>query len=166
MRALRIIIFIALIPIFSNFQCYEDWEMTQYTPIIMAKSDLPASIFVQPAREFENPGKIYLFNNYVFIVDIYTGVHIINNTNPETPDKIGFIHISGVVDIAIKNNVLFADNAIDLVAIDLSNYPEIEVIDRIPDVFPELTPPDLQVIPSVYASWNRAENTVIVGWIK
>ena len=66
--------------------------------------------------------------------------------------------------MAIRNNVLFADNAIDLVSLDISQYPEITILDRVEDVFPEATPPDLDWIPWQYSKGNRPANTVIVAW--
>jgi hypothetical protein len=145
------------------------WEPrieTHYEPILIKKSDLRASIHMQPVKEFTNTGKIYLYESNIYIVDLYTGIHVIDNSNPQAPVKNGFIYIPGVVDMAIRNNILYADNAIDLVAINLENYPQISVIDRIEDVFPEHTPPDLTWIPRNYTPYHRPVNTVITGWVK
>lgn len=137
---------------------------TAYTPYLIAKEDLANSVFMQAAREFENPGKIYLYGNKIYIVDLFRGVHVIDNQNRLAPVKTGFIHIPGVKDIAIKDSVLYADNAIDLVAIDIRAYPVISVIDRVELVFPEPLPPDLTFIPHRYSRQNRPDNTVLVGW--
>jgi hypothetical protein len=145
------------------------WEpriVSHYEPILLKKPELQSSIFMQPAREFTNTGKIYLYSDKIFMVDLYTGIHIIDNSNPQSPQKTGFIYIPGVVDMAIRNNILYADNAVDLVAINLENYPQILVIDRVEDIFPEHTPPDLTYIPYQYTPRHRPLNTVIVGWVK
>lgn len=144
----------------------DDRDQTAYTPVLMKKSELPASISMQPAREFESPGKIYIYGNNIYIVDLFKGIHIIDNYDPASPQKTGFLYIPGVMDIAIRNNVLYADNSIDLVSIDISNYPAIAVLDRVAGIFPEPTPPDMEWIPWSYAANNRPENTVIVAWIK
>ncbi len=144
----------------------DDRDQTAYHPILMNKSDLPNSIFNQAPRDFENPGKIYLYENMIYIVDLFTGIHVIDNTNPSDPQKTGFIYIPGVMDLAIKNKVLFADNSIDLVSINIGNYPQIEVLDRKEGVFPEPTPPDLEWIPWSYSAHRRPEGTVIVAWVK
>lgn len=144
----------------------DDRDQTAYVPVIMKKSDLLNSVFMQDAREFETPGKIYIYENMIFIVDLYKGIHIIDNQDPSNPHKIGFLYIPGVMDLAIRNNVLFADNSIDLVSIDINSYPEIQILDRVTEVFPEPTPPDLLWIPWAYSSNRRPENTVIVAWVK
>jgi hypothetical protein len=70
------------------------------------------------------------------------------------------------MDLAIRNDVLYADNSIDLVSIDISSYPQISILDRLAEVFPEPTPPDLEWIPWSYSAHRRPENTVIVAWVK
>jgi hypothetical protein len=139
---------------------------TAYTPILLKKDDLPKSVFFKEAQDFENPGKIYLYGSGIYIVDSYKGIHVIDNQDKANPTKTGFIHIPGVMDVAIRDEVLYADNAVDLVAINLRNYPEISVISRAGDVFPELLPPDLNGMPSRFQPSNRPKNTVIVGWYK
>jgi hypothetical protein len=162
----KIIIFL-LLPLLMGFSVEpNERDLTDYSPILMKKSDLLTSIFMEQAREFVNPGKIYMYGQQIYIVDLYTGIHVIDNQVPENPQKTGFIHIPGTVDLAIKNNVLYADNAIDLVAIDLANYPVINIIDRVAAIFPEHTPPDLEWIPYAYSAHSRPDDTVIVGWVK
>lgn len=165
MKMLQKILFFAFIPLFMGIS-FEPEDPTQYRPVLMKKSDLPASVFFQSVRDFENPGKIYLYHDRIFIVDLFRGIHVINNQDPRQPHKTGFIHLPGVMDLAIQNNVLFADNAIDLVAVDLQHYPELTVIDRKTAVFPEPAPPDLHYIPGRFTAQNRPPETVIVGWVK
>jgi hypothetical protein len=68
--------------------------------------------------------------------------------------------------MAVKDNVLYVDNATDLVAItfDTTNWAGITVSKRIRDILPELSPPDYQYIPWEYTRTKRPKNTVIVGW--
>jgi hypothetical protein len=135
-----------------------------FQPVLLSRDDLHKSVFLQPVREYSNPGKIYLYQNNIYIVDTFKGIHVIDNSDPKTPTKIGFIHIPGCMDLSIRNNVLFADNAVDLVSIDLSNYPAITILNRINDVFPEPTPPGETTIPNEFTSRNRPANTIITGW--
>ena len=64
------------------------------------------------------------------------GVHIIDNTSPSHPVNLGFIEIPGNADIAIKNNILYADSYVDLVALDISDVNDIREVDRVKDIFP------------------------------
>ena len=62
-------------------------------------------------------------------------------TDPADPENMGFIEIPGNVDIAIKNNTLYADSYVDLVAIDISDIENPEEVNRVEDVFPYTLPP-------------------------
>lgn len=98
-----------------------------------------ARIFPQTAQLLRVPGKIYVKENILFVNELAEGVHIIDNTNPSQPELIGFIVIPGNVDIAIRENVLYADSQNDLVAIDITDPRNASEITRIEDMFPEET---------------------------
>lgn len=135
-----------------------------YVPVLMKRTELEKSIAVMEPRELSNPGKIYIKSDTLYIVEKYKGVHVILNSDPANPEIKHFIRIPGVVDVAVKGSVLFADNAVDLVSVDMSNLPEISVLDRKMEVFPELTPPDYTYVPYQFSQDYRPENTVIVEW--
>lgn len=154
--------------LFFFLSCYpEDYDVrSNFQPILMTRNQLEKSVLSQPPRDFINPGKIYTKGSYIFINEKYKGIHVINNQNPASPQKIGFISVPGSIDIAVKGNSLYADNAIDLVAIDITDINNISVTGREKNVFPELLPPDVNEIPRKYSSEKRIENTIIVGWEK
>ena len=54
-----------------------------------------------------------------------------------------FLHIDGCIDMAMKNNVIYADNAIDLIALKTTdNFASVQVTERIKNIFPEIESPD------------------------
>jgi hypothetical protein len=131
---------LALFPFFLQ-SCFKDKcerEITyiKTTPIYKTASEIRSGIDFQAPRLLEKPGKMYFYNDYIFINEQREGVHIINNTNPEAPANIGFIEIPGNVDIAIRNNILFADNYIDLLTININDVNNPQLINRNEDVFP------------------------------
>lgn len=141
---------------------------TVYTPIIMERESLERSISFHTPVPIADPAKIYYKDHFIFISERYKGVHVIDNADPQNPVNKGYIEVAGGVDMAIKSNTLYVDNAVDLVAIDLSKIAssKIEVTKRVKDNFPELSPPDGLSVPSKYLKANRPVNTVIVGWEK
>lgn len=139
---------------------------SEYKPIVMSRTQLVVSIKVLEAREINRPGKIYYKSGYIFMTEQYKGVHIIDNRDVTNPTNIAFIRVPGCVDIAAKNNTLYVDNAVDLVALDISNLDNIREVSRQIKVFPELPPPDLSYVPGRFSEGNRPQNSVIVGWEK
>ncbi len=75
-------------------------------------------------------GKIYAYKNYVFVNDVYRGFHILDNTDPSSPQNIGFIKLEGNNDISIKDDRLYADSYGDLVIMDISDIQNIKFAKR------------------------------------
>lgn len=136
-----------------------------YEPVIMERAKLESSIAFIESHPLQSAGKIYSFGKYILINEKYEGVHIFDNSDQRNPVKTGFIKIPGCIDIAVKEGILYADNAVDLVAIDFNELPAISLEKRVKGIFPELAAPDLGYVPHEYTAENRPENTVIVKWI-
>ena len=128
----------------------------KYIPVFMKRGDLEQSVsFQSGARAIENPGKIYYKAPYIYMNERYKGVHIINNSDPQNPVNESFIVAPGCIDMAVKGSILYMDNAVDLVAFDLSSK---QVSKRIRDVFPEPISPDNE-----YYNYYR-DDFILVGW--
>lgn len=140
---------------------YERVTYTANTPVYMPFNDFRASFRKTEARDSITPGKIYFKDNYLFINDPGKGIHVIDNSNPSSPQKIAFYEILGNVDMAIKGNILFADSYIDLLAIDITDVNNPQEVGRLKNVFPEIMPEGDIWYP--YACVDRSKG-VIVGW--
>lgn len=137
-----------------------------YRPVFMYRSHMESAVKMKEPRTMLDPGKIYLKDDYIFVNEKYRGIHVIDNSNPEDPQKTGFIHVDGCIDMAMKDDVLYADNAVDLIAIRLfDDMTGMEVTERIRNVFPELRSPDGYPIPWKMQE-ERPENSIIVRWEK
>jgi len=136
-------IFMLLAMIFILSGC-EDKYTEQYLslePVYMSYKDFREAVKVESTHLLEKPGKIYYKDNYLFINEIMKGIHVYNNTNPASPQYVGFIVIPGNVDMVIKGNIMYADSYIDLVGIDISNPATAKEVARLKSVFPYSVPP-------------------------
>ncbi|MDR2937732.1 MAG: hypothetical protein LBU92_02180 [Prevotellaceae bacterium] len=130
---------------------------TDYTPVYMKRSDLEQSVSFVAPRTLRNLGKIYLKGDTLYLGEKYEGIHVIDNSDPSNPRKLGFIVAPGCVDMAIKNNMLYADNAVDMVCIDLAQHKEVH---RERNVFPELVPPDGKE----FQHPDKTSDMIVVRW--
>jgi hypothetical protein len=132
-------IFAIFLLIFINYSCEDRITETRTfkanVPIYMTSDELKATIKITGVTSIENPGKIYFKDNYVFINEIKKGVHIFDNKDPRKPIEVAFIEIPSNVDIAIKGNILYADNLTDLIALDIKDLKNIKEVARISGVF-------------------------------
>jgi len=113
---------------------------TANAPVYLSYTELRSAVKMTTSREMNNPGKIYFKDQYIFINEKMEGVHVFDVSDPKNPQNKGFISIPGNVDIAIKDNILYADSYIDLVSIDVSSFTAIKEVGRIEKVFPYTLP--------------------------
>lgn len=170
-----ICIFIVLILIIlatPGLTCTPDLETTPpvdenlYKPVFITRDSLENSIKLNSNRQLLKTGKIYYKAPILFVVETFEGIHVFDNTDPKAPRRLGFITILGCVDLAVKGNLLYADNSVDLVVLNIPDIKNIKVVNRIRAVFPEPYPPNLNHIPSQYSRGDREPNQIIVKWEK
>ncbi|MBR8537967.1 hypothetical protein KDU71_20530 [Carboxylicivirga sediminis] len=135
-------LFIALTIGLSCFSCSDKIEETYLvnTPEYLSYEDLRASYTMKSAQSIYQPGKIYFKDQFIFINEYQKGIHIIDNSQPEQPQKLSFLEIPGNIDMAIKGTMLYADSYIDLVTLDISDINNVVEVDRDEDVFPYIIP--------------------------
>jgi hypothetical protein len=108
---------------------------TEYEPVYMAYEEFLEAARLEEARDLEEPGKIFLYNNYLFVNEVNKGIHIIDNQDPSSPQFIGFINIPANKDMAVRGDRLYADSANDLLVFDISDFNNPELLSRKADVF-------------------------------
>ena len=138
---------------------------SDYEPILADRSTLNTISFSVPIPII-NTGKIYSYKTYILINEIDKGYHIIDNSNPAQPLNIGFLSILASHNVAIQNDILYSDNANDLVSVNITDISKPVFVERTENIFPIQDPPDnLPLLPE-YDMNNRPTNTVIIEWRK
>lgn len=133
--------FLLLLPaLFTGCQdkFFEEYKIN--IPVYLSYEDLRNPVKQTANQELKDPGKIYFKDNYLFINENLKGIHIIDNSDPASPENIAFVEIPGNVDIAVKGNILFANSWVDLVVLDISDLNNIQEVNRINDIFPYALP--------------------------
>lgn len=115
-------------------------EYQSLEPVYLGYKEFRESVKVTGQQDLIKPGKIYVWGDYIFINELMKGVHVYNNTNPAVPAYVGFINIPGNVDMVVKNNILYADSYIDLVALDITDPAKATEVGRIKEIFPYSVP--------------------------
>lgn len=97
---------------------FPDGPVNGYRPVYGDSAEI-YSVVQENARELKEPGKIYVYGNLLLVNEKFGGIHVFNNADPSHPKNLYFISIPGNIDMAVKNNVLYADNYEDLVLIHI-----------------------------------------------
>ncbi len=131
---------------------------TNYSPVIITRAQLESSVFAQPEQTIYNSGKIYIKGNYMFITEVNKGFHVYNYSNAENPVKTAFINVPGATDLAIRNNIIYINQAVDLVTINYDQTTNTIIsTHRNRNVFPSKVAPNGQM-----AYPNRDE--IVIDW--
>jgi len=116
-------------------RCEVHNHFVYYEPVYTTLSDIRAGVKTTSPQPIEAIGKIYFKDNFLFINEPGEGIHVIDDTDKKNPTKKVFIEIPGNYDLAIKDNILYADSYIDLVALDISDLNNIQEVDREEGIF-------------------------------
>ncbi len=125
---------------FLGIMSFISTEKYTAAPAIYAQ-ELKRPITSGSTQPLKETGKIYIKDHLIFLNEFGKGIHVINNRNPYKPEIIAFLNIPGNVDIAIRDNILYADSYTDLVVIDIRDPKNIKEIKRIKNIFPDIPLP-------------------------
>lgn len=116
--------------------CRKSYTYSYYLPVYKTTAEVKSNIKSSAPQQVENPGKIVLRGNYIFLNEIDKGIHVIDNSNPASPRNVAFVNIPGNIDLAVKGNTLYADLYTDLVTLDITNPANVVVKKYNEGVFP------------------------------
>lgn len=119
----------------ENDRCQRTQEFVEFQPVYKRIEEMRVPAKYSAARELGVPGKIFYYKGYMLINEMNEGIHVIDNRNPSSPSAVGFIEIPGNIDMAVHDNILYADNYLDLVAINIVNPTAPFEVGRVNDVF-------------------------------
>ncbi|WP_435578878.1 LVIVD repeat-containing protein [Gilvibacter sp.] len=139
-------------------------EVLIATPVTTPIAEFRSSVGPGPVQQISESGKIYAYQEYVLVNDKYKGIHIIDNSDPANPAKIGFINVPGNVDMAVKNDILYVDSWLDLYVFDFTDPANPTLINRLEEVLPKRTPDFEGNIWEVNYNEFDPDSEVIVGW--
>ncbi|UII74724.1 hypothetical protein LV716_10645 [Flagellimonas sp. HMM57] len=154
-----------LVLIFSSCDNKDD-DYAEYLvarPLIISKAEFATSLSIEVPRPIDESGKVYTYQDYIFINDKSQGIHVIDNSNPQQPRKVSFIKIPGNVDISIKDNFLYADSLMDLVVLDISDIDNIKPVNRLENVLGNFVffPFEADIVE--YTNFDY-DTEIVIGW--
>lgn len=140
---------------------YADYLVAR--PLKMSMEEFKNSVDIISPVPIDESGKIYAYQDYIFVNDKYKGVHVIDNSDPSSPKKVSFIKIAGNVDISVKDNYLYADSLTDLIVLNISDVNNIEIVNRLDDVLYDnvVWPAEADIFEFDGIDY---QNEILIGW--
>jgi len=138
MRTLKIfpliLVVFSLIQFSCQDKCYYYDILEEHIPVLEDLTTITSSYSVREDFPIEKPGNIYTYGELLLVGEKFKGIHILNNSNPSSPQPLKFIDLKGNGNFSIQNNILFAENGPDLLSIDISDIQNIQLLNREKDV--------------------------------
>lgn len=133
-----------------------------YAPVYASRTTVN-TITNEAARATTHPGKIYAYGAYVFQVEQYEGIHIIDNSNQAQAKKIAFLKVPMATEISIKSGYLYTNNLNDLVVFNLANPTQPQLVNRVKDAFPVIEQ-EFPPVTNTYFECPDPAKGIVVGW--
>lgn len=152
--------------ILFTFACTERREI----PTEPVKGAAPVYSFLTPdeirndeLNSSDSLGVLFFHEQYVLVSETNKGIHVVNNENPASPQKVAFWSVPGIKDFSIKDRFLFAENGRDLLTIDISNMDAI----FLHDINENIHSDENLLFPKEYTGWFECvdeERGTILRW--
>ncbi|CAD0007991.1 hypothetical protein [Flavobacterium chungangense] len=134
------------------------WEENQYKPVVLQRSVFEKSIVLENPQTINKSGKIYIKGDLMFINDVNKGFHVYDYSDPKNPVRLQFIKVPGATDLAIIDDIIYINQAVDLVTITYNSLTKkMDIKNRNKNVFPQKKSPN-------GFSGNPRENEIIIDW--
>ena len=136
-----------------------------YEPVYTDAATFRTPAAFEAPRSFVNDGRIYFKDDFLFVVEPNLGIHFIDNSNPSSPQNIGFLNIQGASGLSIIDDYLYVTALVDLVIIDVSSFTAPVEVSRQEEMFPTALPLMSKNYPTktidksqgIVSSWNVIE---------
>ena len=86
-------------------------------------------------RSIENPGKIFIGDAFLLVGEENQGIHVFDNSNPNSPVSVSFIQLPYTKEFFVEDNFIYAESHYDFVKIDLTDIYAPTLVDRAEYVF-------------------------------
>jgi len=145
------------------FDCGDDFiepvSGSNYEPVFLNRIDFEKSVTLKNSLAIGTSGKIYIKDNLLFINELNKGFHVYDNSDPRNPKSIKFLEAPGSTDLAIRGNMVYINQATDLIAVEYDPVLNTaSLTKRIPNTFPNLRSPD------GFDAYDIPENSIVVDW--
>lgn len=124
-------------------------------------------IVSMPPRAFDYLGAILAVGDYILLVELSQGIHVVDNTNPEVPITLAFLVLPGASQITSDGDFLYASLINDLYVLDISDWQTVEIVEILEEVF-DSDPLSLSPPPEYSGPFKCVEPALgnVVGWME
>ncbi len=118
---------------------YEDMHryssLYRYRIVKIEASKVRVDAYVTPAINPEAAFKIVSNDRYIFVGEMMKGVHVYERTDPQHANPLCFIDCKYLKAFDVKDHIMYCNNYVDLLLVDVENPAEARIFWRYIDFF-------------------------------
>lgn len=153
-----------LLPLFfvscGKDSCEQSLTYVELTPVFVDAAAFRAlPIVLEPTDGLRSPGKMYLYGDLLLINELNRGIHLYDNSDRSAPRSLGYLAIDGNTDFVVRDGILYANQYVDLLALDISDLQNVRLLERTEDV---QTPLEVNEAGQIATYYHSEEVTEVV----
>jgi hypothetical protein len=91
-------------------------------------------VISMPARPFDELGSILAIGSYVLLVEQDKGIHVIDNSDPNSPVTIAYLQLAGARQLTSDGDFVYASLGTDLYVLDIADWQTVTIVSILEDV--------------------------------
>ena len=116
--------------------CDDEVYLTSYEPVILPAAEWRTDNFLlSDPLDVCDPTAFYVYGDLLLVMDRSKGLHVIDNSDNDNPRPLAFLDIPGGGSMAVRNELLYVSQYIDLLTFSLRDAARPELISRTENVF-------------------------------
>jgi len=113
--------------------CEQNWTQVVSVPVTLDRAQVQSEIGIEAARDLCVGGSIYAYGDFIFMNRLNEGFHILDNTNPASPQNVAFLNIPGATQMAFIEGNLVTNSYADLVTIEMDGIQSARLVSSTPN---------------------------------
>lgn len=113
--------------------CEQTWTQVVAVPVTLDRAILQEDIGIEPAQELCVGGGIYAYGDYIFMNRLNEGYHILDNSNPESPQNVAFLSVPGATQMSFVEGRMVSNSYADLVTLELDGIQSVRLVSSTPN---------------------------------
>ena len=171
MKYSSVLLLILLMSCWKSKTKYVDYctrKVDGWKPVLRSAAEFKVVTAVG-SRNTVQPGKIYVYNNFILQVEQGEGIHVIDNSDPHNPVKKAFLQIKGCSEVEMKDGHIYTNNLNDLVTLQYNfSNNSVQEKNRLMNAFKSLPVNYSSAEPpgTGYYKCYWSTDSVAVNWIR
>ncbi|SMF14576.1 LVIVD repeat-containing protein [Alteromonadaceae bacterium Bs31] len=135
-RTAASLLFLSALLFYGPAQTSSPYCETVYDIEYLSWEEFRTPVKAESVMPFKKIGNMLLKDDLLILSEPNKGIHLVNNSDPQAPEKISFLSVYAADQVAMSGDILYTRSYVDLIAIDISDPNNAAETGRLKNLFP------------------------------